>query len=144
MKLVTPDSKNEPSSLFQLTAPFTMHGGGTSYWKIECDHLSDGDIEWFAKAITNACSPFGAVVGIPRGGLRLAEALQGSCLTGHRTLLIVDDVFTTGTSMVEYCEKYKDQYENIIGAVMFNRSGMDFTNITSIIKVDPKVLDKLP
>ncbi len=78
---------------------FVGHAGGRLSFKIECDALSDQDLETIA-GIIGRTHLFGKVYGVPRGGLRLAAALQKHCLSYGQTL-IVDDVLTTGTSMEE-------------------------------------------
>lgn len=78
--------------------------GKRSKWKIDCDALSDEDIETLAYLIKQMTGYFTSVEGIPTGGIRLAEVLKKhvseefdlkSC---H---LIVDDVLTSGRSMEE-------------------------------------------
>jgi hypothetical protein len=92
---------------------FTAHSFAQLYWKIECDDLTSEDIKALACIIANAFK-FGSVIGIPKGGQRLAEALLPFCEEGY-PLLVVDDVLTTGTSMNEY---YKP---GAIGVVIFAR-----------------------
>lgn len=77
---------------------FTLHSGATSPLKIDCDALSDTDIATVAKMIAGAAKPFRDVVGVPDGGLRLAEELRQYAVPsgGH---LLVDDVWTTGASL---------------------------------------------
>lgn len=75
---------------------FVSHSGLNLDWKIECDDLSNGDIETLAYVISKKVT-FGSIYGIPRGGRRLANALQKYCTTGPR--LLVDDVLTTGGSL---------------------------------------------
>lgn len=77
---------------------FTSHSNFQLPWKIDCDALSDGDIESLVKLICWKFA-FGEVYGVPRGGVRLAEALKPYCREGY-PLLIVDDVLTTGRSMI--------------------------------------------
>ncbi len=78
---------------------FIAHAGSRLPFKIECDALTDEDIETLAKII-GGTHLFGKVHGVPQGGMRLAAALQKHCLNYGQTL-IVDDVLTTGTSMEE-------------------------------------------
>lgn len=101
--------------LFQ-TGSVTLHSGTLSNYKIDCDALTDEDIETIALMIRDIVLPFGEVVGVPRGGLRLAEELERYITAGPR--LVVDDVLTTGNSMNEL---YK---EGDIGAVIFARGAV--------------------
>lgn len=98
---------------------FTLHSGAESRWKIDCDALMDDDIKTLAGMIQLMTGMFSEVEGIPRGGLRLAEALKP-----YRTLqgkyLLVDDVLTTGESMISRRDNFLDA-ENTIGAVIFAR-----------------------
>lgn len=83
--------------LFQL-GDFTLNSGAKSGFKIECDALSDGEINTLAKMIATMVGPFKDVTGVSTGGLKLAAALKPMCsLSGPH--LIVDDVLTTGGSM---------------------------------------------
>lgn len=91
---------------------FTSHAGLSLNWKIECDDLTDEDIETLAWVVSRKFT-FGSVKGIPRGGLRLAAALEQYCTTGPR--LLVDDVLTTGSSLVAEYSK------GDIGVVIFAR-----------------------
>lgn len=76
---------------------FTGHAGGTLSFKIECDDLSYEDIETLAWIVSRKLK-FKEVHGIPRGGLRLAKALEQYCVP-EGDIFIVDDVLTTGKSM---------------------------------------------
>ena len=107
-------------NLFQL-GDFTLNSGAKSRWKLECDALADADISALAEMIRQMVGPFGFVQGVPRGGLRLAEALAPFVsLTG--TMLLVDDVMTTGGSMERARAAYEHVPDNrIIGAVIFAR-----------------------
>jgi len=78
---------------------FVAHSGGVLDWKIECDALTDADIECIAWVFSTKIGDFGSVEGIPRGGVRLAEAMRKYASKGP--LLVADDVFTTGNSMEE-------------------------------------------
>jgi hypothetical protein len=96
---------------------FISHSGIPLHWKIECDALSDEEIDCLAFMLTEVLPPFGQVVGIPRGGLRLESALKPYVTEGRP--LIVDDVLTTGRSMIEMRDM--SLHRNPIGAVLFSR-----------------------
>lgn len=100
-------------SLF-IQGGFRLHSGAFSAWKIECDNLTDEDIETIALMLSEALPRFGSVEGIPRGGLRIAEALEPYVTTGLP--LVVDDVLTTGRSMEE-----QRAGREVLGAVIFQR-----------------------
>lgn len=92
-----------------------LNSGKVSKWKIECDALSDKDIDTIAFMLSEKLPPFGSILGVPRGGLKLATAMEPYITKGP--LLIVDDVLTTGNSM-ERTRKEADA----IGAVIFARN----------------------
>lgn len=75
---------------------FISASGQELDWKIECDALTDDDWEAIAAKVGPKFS-FDRVEGVPRGGLRFAEALEPYAIGFG--LLIVDDVLTTGGSM---------------------------------------------
>lgn len=107
-------------SLFN-TGTFRLHAGGVSNFKIDCDHLSDEDIQ----AVADLVGPklfFHTVIGVPTGGLRFARALEKYSQPGgsDAPLLIVDDVLTTGVSM-EQAKKEHMWYTPPIGVVIFAR-----------------------
>jgi predicted phosphoribosyltransferase len=62
---------------------------------------------------------FGAVLGIPTGGLRLAYALKQYAIPSSDNILIVDDVLTTGNSMARAASPFQPEY--VIGVVIFAR-----------------------
>ena len=93
----------ELPNLFQK-GEFHLHSGEVSDWKIDCDALTDADLETIAEQLVKRLPPFGRVSGVPTGGLRLAEVL-GHHVTDGAPLLIVDDVLTTGSSMEEHAKE---------------------------------------
>ena len=113
-------------NLFQ-TGFFKLHSGTASNFKIDCDALTDEDINTIALQLVQRLPKFRAVEGVPQGGLRLAEAMQKYTYTSQSDsglfveigwpLLIVDDVYTTGGSM----EEYRAGRVDTIGAVIFAR-----------------------
>jgi hypothetical protein len=87
---------------------FISHSGIPLTFKIECDTLTDDEIELFAEIIDENVK-FKEVYGIPRGGERLAKALEKYKDKESQTLLIVDDVITSGKSLQEAREKKLDE-----------------------------------
>jgi orotate phosphoribosyltransferase len=102
-------------NLFQ-SGHFTLANGDTSTWKIECDALSTDDWNTLAMMLMEVLPPFGAVEGVPSGGLPFAAALAPHVDPTSGQLLIVDDVWTTGGSW----ERHRANRE-AIGAVVFAR-----------------------
>ena len=86
------------TSLFK-SGTFTSHSGVHLPDKIDCDALTKADWDTLAAWVAQRVD-FKAVIGIPRGGLAFAAALQPYCKPKGCTL-IVDDVLTTGASMEE-------------------------------------------
>lgn len=110
-------------NMFQ-TGVFTLHAGGESNWKIDCDALNKEELRAIAQQIS-LCLPmstYGKIIGIPRGGLGIAAALfELLYYPNSSRTLIVDDVWTTGKSMRTYRESYPDAD----GAVIFARNKPD-------------------
>ena len=71
---LTPDFVPPSQHLF-MSGQYTFHAGQKSNWKIECDALKDADWETLASMIAKMSDPFGGVIGIPTGGIKLANAL---------------------------------------------------------------------
>ena len=103
---------------------FKSHSGLNLSWKIECDALQDA--EWFtiSKMIMEISPPFRKAVGIPRGGVKLGNLLDAHG-TGKKEdpICIVDDVLTTGESMIEFKRiKQWREPKKYIGWVVFART----------------------
>ncbi len=97
-------------NLFQ-DGDFTSHAGLPLNWKLECDAITDDEWRCLAKMIMDyQTEPFYEAVGIPRGGNKLAVALNQYASGNPKDFtLICDDVFTTGTSMLDFI---KEKYPN--------------------------------
>ncbi len=78
---------------------FVAHSGRTLPWKIDCDALTDDDLACLAKLVGGRFPVFSEVIGVPRGGLRFAEALRPYAVAEAPMTIVVDDVLTTGRSM---------------------------------------------
>jgi len=114
-------------SLFQL-GEFNLHSGGSSNWKIECDSLDDGDVQTLAMLMSRLYqvkdSVFLNVFGVPQGGVRFADALRPLVKLSPRsdTVLLVDDVMTTGQSMGAMRIVLKREHDRqVCGVVAFAR-----------------------
>jgi hypothetical protein len=104
-------------TLFKI-GRFRSHTGLDLNWKVECDALTPQD--WAALAAVVAEMrrySFSEVEGVPNGGLKFAEALRPYAHPRAGTLLIVDDVMTTGESMEDH-----RQGREAIGVVAFSRT----------------------
>lgn len=102
---------------------WVMHSGEKSNFKIECDALTDEDLETIAHLIYSKFKFF-RVMGIPRGGTRLAEKLKNYVIEGEDKILIVDDVLTTGASMEQAKHAHHRNLidaDRITGVVVFAR-----------------------
>lgn len=107
-------------NLFELVT-FTSHSSLKLHWKIECDALSTEDIETFAVIIRNNFSPFSGAYGVPDGGTRIANAVR-KYATDQGPFLIIDDVLTTGNSMIEAKSQFQDKKNGCLGIVLFARN----------------------
>lgn len=98
---------------------FVTHSKFQLPWKLDLESgLDDGDWDSIAKIIAWKFA-FRSVYGIPKGGERLAKALDPYCEPGY-PVLIVDDVLTTGRSFLEAKAALGDP-EPCIGIVVFAR-----------------------
>jgi orotate phosphoribosyltransferase len=95
---------------------FVLHSGATTGFKIDEEALTDADIEALAGLAYLVVPTFSKAVGIPRGGVRLAQAMQRHA-NGEGPILIVDDVLTTGASMNKMLHEYPGSH----GLVIFAR-----------------------
>jgi hypoxanthine phosphoribosyltransferase len=113
-------------NLFQ-NKEFFSHSGELLTWKIDCDALTDEDIEALAFLIGERFG-FKKVISVPRGGGRLAEALKKYEDDSCWAHLLVDDVLTTGLSMEEARQEIHVQnpgksfpQTTVMGVVIFSR-----------------------
>lgn len=110
-------------NLFQ-SIDFKSHAGLDLTWKIEMDALSDPDWFTLSQMIKENIPPFQAAIGIPRGGVKLGSLLNQYSTENHEDpYLLVDDVLTTGTSMIEYKKEFfSKKTVPILGVVVFARN----------------------
>lgn len=120
-RIPSPDEANplaaQSPNLFQ-SGKFTLHGGAESSFKIDCEALTEADLDCLARMISDLVGPFSCVYGVPTGGVRIANALRKYSTGTPWPNLIVDDVLTTGASMEEEYAKHAGKH---IGAVIFAR-----------------------
>lgn len=111
--------------LFQR-GEFTLASGEVSDFKIECDALTPHDWDTLAWLLSQKVAPFSEVEGVPRGGVALAEALRGYCVSDGG-LLVVDDVWTTGQSMLNFVSDWRqsrDRWLPLTMGVVFARGSL--------------------
>ncbi len=117
---------------------FQMHAGGFSDFKIECDALTEKDYKTLAFLVSNKIK-FKKVYGIPRGGLPFEYALKEYEDENATTILIADDVLTTGKSIVDHQELLIKEHgykaEDIQSIVVFAR-GKLLDNTTAIFNLN--------
>ena len=107
---------------------YTLHGGQQSLWKIDCDALTDEDLDTMAFLLWQRLPLYCTVEGIPTGGDRLARVMAQYCDPKGWRHLIVDDVLTTGGSMTKArraaaeCMGQDLLDPAVIGAVLFART----------------------
>lgn len=107
-------------NLFRL-GEFTLSSGRLSRFKIDCDVLADADLEALALMLSGVVDAFAFAIGVPTGGERLAQALNRKHrMGGSTTLLLVDDVLTTGESLNKMKHLF-DSSVKVKGAVLFAR-----------------------
>lgn len=102
---------------------FASHSKFQLPWKLDLESgFRPGDWEAIASIIAWKFA-FRSVYGIPKGGNDLAKALNRYCEPGY-PVLIVDDVLTTGRSMIEARARLNLLDEPVIGVVVVARGPM--------------------
>jgi len=117
------------TNLFQR-GDFTLASGLKSKFKIECDALQSEDWMQLTELIVTHLPLFGYVLGIPRGGERWAEYFSCYKTKNCDTILYVDDVWTTGQSMMRFVNKEQPWH----GVVLFAR-GQHPINVTALFEL---------
>lgn len=127
-------------SIFRL-GDYVLASGQKSKWKIECDDLTEEDWQTLAVIASETVdlNGFSEIIGVPNGGVRFARALierrggmpgmpgakaaleaislgRQSVPKDTRPRLIVDDVLTTGKSIISMMDQSHDR-----GLVVFAR-----------------------
>lgn len=101
---------------FFRKADVTLASGRPSQFIIDCRVFSQTTWEALAFLATHVLpGPFGAVSGVPRGGLPFAAALR-KYATGKTTdgLLVAEDVLTTGGSMADHLERGVGEFTDFV------------------------------
>ena len=105
-------------NLFQ-SGKFILSSGVRSDFNIDCDSLTDEDIETLARIVIDIVGSVSQICSVPTGGDRLTAALGFKHAIRAAPVLIVDDVLITGRSME--AERLKHE-EPVRGVVIFARA----------------------
>ncbi len=124
---------SEDQNLIQI-GEFPLHSGGVSQLKFELDKFTISDWEAIAY-LASRVFKFQYVVGIPTGGMRLAQAMAKYATNDpDDPVALVDDVWTTGGSMRSAHEEIMETLplhkqlkaaRGIIGVIAIARSYVD-------------------
>jgi hypothetical protein len=100
-------NKNINIDLFQKI-DFISHAGLPLTWKLECDAISDNEWITLAHMIREyEDQNWQYAVGIPTGATKLGEILTRYGTGSVKDpVLIVDDVYTTGKSFIDFEAKH--------------------------------------
>lgn len=103
-----------------------LHSGTESKHIIDCESLTDDDLMCLAESVKDELGQFKWIMPVMRGGLRFFSVLAPMVYSPHANgcFLVVDDVWTTGASMLEAIFSLGKQYKkpNIHCVVLFARS----------------------
>lgn len=91
-----------------MAGMFRLRSGVSSTYKIECDALSS--LDWLgiaAMLLADGLPPFTDAIGVPRGGLPLADVLWPHRVPAARPrVMFCEDVWTTGGSTMSVISDY--------------------------------------
>lgn len=126
-----------------------LAGDKKSHFKIDADALTPRDLWSLARATIPFIPPFDEVVGVPRGGLKLAMQFAEFRTEDAEKLLIVDDVWTTGGTVKRFYERLTGLYPsgneasedvNFHVVVLFSRQTDPLPEwVTAIFHWGPKI-----
>lgn len=125
-------------NLFQL-GEIKLSSGQRSFFKIECEMLTDSDWECLARLAVERVPPFGKVFGVPQGGIPFARALALYCRPHCPRVLIADDVYTTGESIGRFARemqgKHKFHIDDTWGIVAFARDPINHDWVRAVFQM---------
>lgn len=105
-----------------------LASGLSSDFKIDCDGLNYKERKALVYLARQILPDFGIVFGVPTGGVWLADELGFYAKPECPTVLVVDDVWTTGGSMQRFAEHLHATREydidNMEGLVLFARGSV--------------------
>lgn len=124
--------------LFQF-GEFTLASGRTSHFKLECDAITPEEWHTLARIAREILPPFGYVIGVPRGGVAWANIFQHYVRPGCKDILFVDDVWTTGGSLLGHVDRFAwSEGQNWYGIVLFARGPVP-ENVTALFRLNERV-----
>lgn len=87
--------------LFNL-GTYVLHSGLETDFKIDCDALTPPELRAMTRCALGLLPPFRKAYGIATGGLKFAQALNFYAEEAAWTVIIADDVLTTGRSFEDF------------------------------------------
>lgn len=111
------------TNLFQIRN-FTSAAGLNLTWKIECDALTEDDWDCIAHVGVAMLPKFGRVLAVPSGGIPLAKSFEFYQQASSELTLVVDDVWTTGKSMLALVKELNLKDHEWVGFVGFARGAL--------------------
>lgn len=132
------------NELFRL-GTYVLHSGIRTGFKIDCDGLSGRELHALVFVARTLTRPYKEVLGVPTGGLALAKELEFFADPNADSILIVDDVLTTGDSMHQFVEelaRHRNVNLPVQGLVMFARGECPGW-ITPIFTLNPRAAEEI-
>lgn len=118
---------------------FRAASGHFLKWKAECDAFTEEDWECLAQIANTLVRPFSEVHGVPTGGEKFAFHMRQFITPEAGSILLVDDVYTTGKSMKAFARELGLKPMGYQACVVFNRSNESPDNLETILFFNSKL-----
>jgi orotate phosphoribosyltransferase len=123
------------TNLFQH-GNFTLASGKESHFKLECDAITPEEWHSLARIALPILPPFDYVISVPSGGDAWVNIFKHYVQPSAHRILFIDDVWTTGGSMLSTVRHYGTPPWH--GIVLFARGPVP-DNVTALFHLDKKL-----